>query len=158
MAKKVKTVPEGYNSVTPYMTIKNAAKAIEYYKKIFGAVEVMRISQPDGRVGHAELKIGDSKIMICDEFPNMGARGPEAVGGTPVSIHLYIADVDDVVKRAVAAGAKATQPMQDKFYGDRAGGIIDPFGHSWYIATHTEDMSMEEMQLRAEEFTKKQAS
>ena len=158
MAGKVKSVPEGYNSVTPYLTIKGAARAIEFYVKAFGAVEVMRLASPDGGIGHAELKIGDSKIMLSDEFPGMGSRSPESFGGTPVAIHLYIADVDTVVLKAIDAGAKLTQPVQDKFYGDRSGCITDPFGHNWYISTHAEDMSLEEMQRRANEFMKKQAS
>jgi len=118
----------------------------------------MRLTQPDGSIGHAELRIGDSKIMLSDEFPGMGARSPESFGGSPVAIHLYIPDVDVVVMRAVDAGAKLTQPVQDKFYGDRSGCITDPFGHNWYISTHAEDMSLEEMQKRANDFMKKQAS
>jgi PhnB protein len=149
MTSKVKPIPEGYHSVTPYLIIKNAADAIEFYKKAFGATELFRIDQPDGKIGHAEIKIGDSPIMLSDEFPAMGHRGPQSLGGSPVSIMLYVEDVDTVVKRATTAGAKLDRPVEDKFYGDRAGSLTDPFGHIWHIGTHKEDVSPEEMEKRA---------
>ena len=141
-------IPEGYNSVTPYLIIKGAADAIEYYKNVFGATEIVRMAQPDGRIGHAELKIGNSHIMLADEFPEMEHRGPLSLGSSPVSILLYVEDVDKVVERAVAAGAKILKPVQDQFYGDRSGFIQDPFGHLWGVATHKEDVSPQEMKER----------
>lgn len=149
MTSKVKPIPEGYHSVTPYLIIKNAAAAIEFYKKAFGATELFRIDQPDGKIGHAEITIGDSPIMLSDEFPEMGHRGPQSLGGSPVSIMLYVDDVDTVVNRATTAGAKLDRPVEDKFYGDRAGSLTDPFGHIWHIGTHKEDVSPEEMEKRA---------
>ena len=148
MAGKVKAIPEGYHSVTPYLIMDGAAAAIEFYKKAFGAVEVMRMPGPDGRIGHAEIKIGDSNVMLADENLEMNARSPKSVGGSPVSLLLYVEDVDKIVARAVAAGAKLEQPVEDKFYGDRMGGIEDPFGHRWYVGTHIEDVSPEEMKKR----------
>jgi PhnB protein len=147
---KVPYIPEGYNTVTPYLVIKGAAKAIEYYKEVFGAEEKFRMNGPDGRVGHAELRIGDSQIMLADENPGMGQGHSSAttMGGSPVSIHLYIQDVDHVVERAVAAGAKILKPVQDQFYGDRTGFLQDPFGHYWSVATHVEDVSPQEMEER----------
>jgi PhnB protein len=145
----VKPIPEGYHSATPYLIIGGAAKAIEYYKKAFGATELMRFPTPDGKVGHAEIKIGDSQIMLADEYPEMGYKSPQALGGSPVSIMLYVEDVDSVFKRAVAAGGTVKEAVQDKFYGDRGGTLIDPFGHIWHIATHKEDVSLEEMERRA---------
>jgi len=142
-------IPEGYHSVTPYLIVTGAASAIEFYKHAFGAKEVMRIPHPDGRVGHAELQIGDSRIMLADEFPEMGARSPMSLGGTPVGIQLYVDDVDAVATRALAAGAKMLRPVKDQFYGDRSGTLNDPFGHQWTISTHKEDISPEEMQRRA---------
>jgi PhnB protein len=142
-------IPKGYNSVTPYLIIKGAAEAIEYYKKIFGATEVMRLPGPDDRIGHAELKIGDSHIMLADEFPEMDHRSPLALGSSPVSMLLYVEDVDSTVERAVAAGAKILKPVEDQFYGDRSGFIQDPFGHRWGVATHVEDVSAAEMEERA---------
>ena len=135
--------------------MKDAARAIEFYKKAFGAIELMRMTQQDGRIGHAEIKIGDSPIMLADEFPEMGARSPEALGGSPVSVLLYVQDVDAVFNQAVAAGAKVTRPVKDQFYGDRSGGVTDPFGHQWHIATHKEDVTPEEMKRRQEAFFKK---
>ena len=146
---KVRPIPEGYHTATPYLIVKGAASAIEFYKKAFGATELLRMVQADGRVGHAEIKIGDSPIMLADEFPEMGARGPQSLGGSPVSILLYVEDVDALFSRAVAAGAKVLRPVQDQFYGDRSGGVTDPFGHLWYIATHKEDVSPEELKKRA---------
>jgi PhnB protein len=147
---KVKAVPKGYHSVTPYLIVDGAAAAIDYYKKIFGAVEVMRMPGPDGRIGHAEIKIGDSHVMLADENPEMNARSPRSAGGPALSLLLYVDDVDGVVARAVAAGGKLERPVEDKFYGDRMGGIEDPFGHRWYVGTHIEDVSPEEMKKRAE--------
>ena len=145
----VKPIPEGYHSVTPYLIIGGAAKAIDFYKKAFGATELMCFPTPDGKVGHAEIKIGDSAVMLADEYPEMGYKGPPALGGSPVSIMLYVEDVDSIFQRAVAAGATVKEALQDKFYGDRGGTLIDPFGHIWHIATHKEDVSLEEMERRA---------
>jgi PhnB protein len=145
---KVNFKPEGYNTVTPYLVIKGAAKAIEYYKNVFGATVVVRMDGPDGKVGHAELQIGDSRIMLADENPAMGNRSAETIGGSPVSLYVYIPDCDKVVAKAVAEGAKILKPVQDQFYGDRSGFIQDPFGHLWGIATHVEDVSAEEMKER----------
>jgi PhnB protein len=145
----VKPIPEGYHAVIPYLSIKGAADAIEFYKKAFGATELMRMGQPDGRVGHAELQIGDSKIMLADEHPEMDFRGPRSIGGSPVMLHLYVEDVDTVVGRAVANGAKILRPIQDQFYGDRSGTIADPYGHLWHVSTHKEDLAPEEIERRA---------
>lgn len=149
MANKVKPIPEGYHTATPYLIVKGGADAIEFYKKAFGAKESFRMMRPDGRVGHAEIKIGDSVIMLADEHPEIGARSPQTIGGSPVSIHLYVEDVDEVFNKAVAAGAKVQRPLQDQFYGDRTGGLLDPFGHAWYVATHIEDIAPEELHKRA---------
>jgi PhnB protein len=150
MADKVSYIPKGYNSVTPYLVVKGAAQAIDYYKKVFGATEIMRMLGPDGKIGHAELQIGTSRIMLADENPTMGAgyTGAATIGGSPVSIYVYLPDVDDAVKRATAGGAKLLKPVQDQFYGDRSGFIQDPFGHLWGIATHIEDVSPKDMQER----------
>ncbi|HBI42738.1 MAG TPA: glyoxalase [Planctomycetales bacterium] len=155
MSGKVKPIPEGYHSVTPYLIVNGGAAAIEFYKKAFGATEVMRLPGPDGKVGHAEIRIGDSVIMLADEHPEMGAKSPHTIGGTPVSILLYVEDVDAVVRQAVAAGAKITRPVEDKFYGDRMGGLDDPFGHVWYVATHTKDVTPEEMKKGAAQLASK---
>jgi PhnB protein len=144
----VKPIPDGYHTVTPYLIIKGAAGALDFYKKAFGAEELMRHATPDGRVGHAEIKIGDSRIMLADEFPEMNAVGPQSLGGTPVGFCIYLADVDAAAARAIAAGAKVERPVQDQFYGDRSGTLIDPFGHKWTLATHKEDVSPEELQRR----------
>ncbi len=149
MTSRVKPIPEGYHTATPYLIIKDAASAIEFYKKAFGATELMRMTHPDGRVGHAEIKIGDSPIMLADEVPEMGYRSPQSFGGSPVSILLYVEDVDALFSQAVAAGAKVVRPVADQFYGDRSGGVTDPFGHVWYMATHKEDVSPEELRKRA---------
>jgi PhnB protein len=145
----VKPIPDGYHSVTPYLIVADAPRALDFYKAAFGATELMRMTQPDGRVGHAEIRIGDSPVMLADEFPEIGARSPQAIGGTPVSLMVYVPDVDAVVAQAVAAGAKVTRPVADQFYGDRIGGVADPFGHSWFIATHKEDVPQEELERRA---------
>lgn len=143
----VKPIPDGYHSVTPYLICDRAADAIEYYKKAFGATELFRMDH-EGKVGHAELKIGDSPIMLADEYPQMGYRSPKALGGTPVSIMIYVEDVDSVYQQAIDAGATEVKPLQDQFYGDRSGTLTDPFGHVWTIATHKEDVTMEEMNRR----------
>jgi len=143
----VKPIPDGYHSVTPYLIVDGAADAIAYYKKAFGATELFRMDH-EGKVGHAELKIGDSPIMLADEFPQMGYRSPKALGGTPVSIMIYVPDVDTVYQQAIDAGATEVKPLQDQFYGDRSGTLTDPFGHVWTIATHKEDVTMEEMNRR----------
>ena len=145
----VNYMPEGYHTATPYLIVKGAARAIDFYKQVFGATELMRFPGPGGAIGHAEIRIGDSPIMLADEAPQMGYRSPQSVGGTPVSVMLYVQDVDKVVDRAVKAGAKLERPVADQFYGDRNGTIHDPFGHVWTIATHKEDVSPEEMQRRA---------
>src|ERR1700681_3550333 len=147
---KVSYIPKDYNSVTPYLVIRGAAQAIEYYKKVFGATELFRMNGPDGKVGHAELKIGNSHIMLADENPGMGPGHTSAAtaGGGPVSLSVYLPDGDSVVKQATAEGAKILKPVQDQFYGDRNGFIQDPFGHLWGIATHVEDVSPEQMKER----------
>ena len=145
----VKPIPDGYHSVTPYLIIKGAGDAIEFYKKAFGATELFRMAQPDGKVGHAEIKIGDSPIMLSDENPELGYTSPTTLGGTPVSIMIYVDDVDTIFKQAIAAGGKQQKPVQDQFYGDRSGSLQDPFGHVWHVATHKEDVSPEEMDKRA---------
>jgi len=144
-----KHIPAGYHSVTPYLIVKGAANAIDFYKKVFGATELMRFAGPGGTIGHAEIKIGDSPIMLADEHPQMGYRSPASLGGTPVSIMLYVDDVDKVVDGAVKAGANLERAVADQFYGDRNGTIHDPYGHVWTIATHQEDVSQEEMERRA---------
>jgi PhnB protein len=150
MAVKAKPIPAGFHTATPYLIIKDADRAIDFYKKAFGASELMRMADPSGRIRHAEIKIGDSPFMITDENPDFPEwRSPESRGGTPVHIYLYVEDVDAVFGRAIAAGAKQLLPVQDQFYGDRSGGVTDPFGHVWYIATHTEDVSPEEIARRA---------
>ena len=148
MAGRVKPIPDGYQVITPYLIIKGGAAAIDYYKKAFGATELMRMSQPDGRIGHAELKIGDSVIMLADEFPEMQVLSPVSLGSTPVGLLLYVENVDAVFDRAVSLGAKIKKPIVDQFYGDRNGTIEDPFGHKWTIATHKEDVTPEEMDRR----------
>jgi len=148
MASKVKPIPEGYHTATPYLTVHDGARALDFYKQAFGAQVVVRMDGPDGKVGHAEIQIGDSRIMLADEYPNMGAKSPETLGASPVAILLYVEDVDAVFQQAVAAGAKEDRPVQDQFYGDRSGSVVDPFGHRWLVATHTEDVSPEEMKRR----------
>jgi PhnB protein len=145
----IKPIPEGYRTATPYLIVKGAAEAIDFYKRAFGATELLRMADPQGRIAHAEVRIGDSVIMLADEHPAMGHRGPRSLGGSSVSILLYLADVDAVFERAVRAGAKAQRPVADQFYGDRAGTLEDPFGHVWTVATHIEDVSPEELQRRA---------
>lgn len=153
---KISFVPKGYNSITPYLVIKGASQAIEYYKKVFGATELFRMDGPKGTVGHAELQIGDSRIMLADENPNMGQghASPSSIGASPVSLYLYIPDVDRIFERAVSAGAKVIRPVEDQFYGDRSGFLQDPFGHLWGLATHVEDVAPEEMETRARKATR----
>ena len=150
MASNVKPVPEGYHSVTPYLIVNGGAAAIAFYARAFGAEELVRMDTPNGKLGHAELQVGDSRIMLADEFPEMGAKGPKTFGGSPVNLLLYVNDCDAVFARAVAAGATVKRPLKDQFYGDRSGTVEDPFGHSWTIATHTEDVPPDEMKRRAE--------
>lgn len=145
-----KAIPDGYTTATPYLIIKGAAAAIDFYKRAFGAQELFRMNSPDGGVGHAEIKIGNSIIMLADEHPQMGYRGPRSLGGSAVSIMLYVPDVDDVFESAVKAGAKAQRPVENQFYGDRSGTLEDPFGHVWTISTHVEDVPPDEMKKRAE--------
>ena len=148
-----KAIPDGYHSVTPYLIVNGAAKAIDFYKRAFGAVELMRMPRPDGKIGHAEMRIGDSAIMLADEHPEMGHRSPQSLGGAGVSLMVYVERVDDVFGRALAGGAKELQAIKDQFYGDRSGTLQDPFGHTWTVATHVEDVPPEEMRRRAEKFT-----
>lgn len=145
---KISHIPQGYQSVTPYLIVDGAARAIEFYTRAFGARELMRLAGPNGKVMHAEVQIGDSRVMLADEFPEMGARGPKSVGGSPVYVLIFVEDVDGVVAAAVTAGAQVIRPVQDQFYGDRSGTIADPFGHQWTISTHKEDVSPDEMQKR----------
>ena len=141
-------IPDEYPRVTPYVYIDGAKAAIDFYTSVLGAKERMTMPGPDGRVGHAELTLGDSVIMLADEYPDMGVRGPRSVGGTPVAIHVYVEDVDATFDRAIKAGATTLRSVENKFYGDRGGEFEDPFGHRWSIATHIEDLSPEEMQQR----------
>jgi PhnB protein len=144
----VKPIPDGYHSVTPYLIIQGAAKAIEFYKQAFGATELLRLEGPGGTIGHAEVKIGDSPVMLADEHPQMGHRGPLALGGTPVSLAVYVPNVDEMFTQAISAGGKPLRPVADQFYGDRAGTLVDPFGHVWTLATHVEDVPPEEINRR----------
>jgi PhnB protein len=140
--------PEGYHTVTPYLIVQGAAQAIDFYQRAFGAKVLVRMDDDKGRIGHAELKLGDSVVMLADEVPEMGHKSPQTLGGTGVSLLLYVPDVDAAVAQAVQSGAKLKRPVADQFYGDRTGGIEDPFGHVWYLATHIEDVSPEEMKRR----------
>lgn len=146
----VKPIPDDYPAVTPYLIVDDAQKAIEFYSSVLGATERMRLAGPDDTIGHAELQIGDSVIMLADEFPDMDALGPRSVGGTPVTLHVYVEDADEVFARAVAAGASARQPVEQRFYGDRSGVFEDPFGHRWSVATHVEDVPPAELAARAQ--------
>lgn len=147
---KAKPIPEGHHTVSPYLAIEGGLKALEFYKKAFGATELFRLEMPDGRLGHAEIRLGDSIIMLADEFPEYGGMSPQRLGGSPVNLHLYVEDVDAFFNKAVAAGATARKPVQDQFYGDRSGQLEDPFGHLWWVATHKEDVGMEELKKRLE--------
>ncbi len=146
---KIKPIPDGYPQVSPYLCIDGASDAIEFYRTVLGAKERMRMPGPDGKLGHAELQVGDSVIMLADEFPGSDSRSPTAIGGTPVSISVYVEDVDGVVKTAVQAGAKVLRPVADQFYGDRTASFEDPWGHHWHVATHVEDVPPDEMAKRA---------
>ncbi|MGK6321046.1 VOC family protein [Sphingomonas sp. DT-204] len=150
-------VPEGYRSVIPYLIVDDAAAAIDFYVRVFGGEEVMRYAMGD-KIGHAEIKIGDSHIMLADESPEMSYRGPKAIGGTPVSVMLYLREVDQVFARAIAAGATEERAVQDQFYGDRSGTLVDPFGHRWTVATHIEDVSPEEMERRMKSMSEPEAA
>ncbi len=149
MASRVKEIPKGFHTVTPGLTVNDGPRAIDFYKRAFGAEELFRMDGPDGKIGHAQLKIGDSIIMLSDEMPQGCCRSPQALGGTAVNIFLYVKDVDQIFNRAVAAGAKIAMPLSDMFWGDRFGQVTDPFGHSWSLATHKEDVLPEELRERA---------
>jgi len=155
MAGKVKPIPDGYHSITPYLIVDDGAQAIEFYKKAFNAKEIMRMPGPGGKIGHAEIKIGDSVVMLADEAPEMDARSAKHYGGSPVTLLVYVEDVDKLFPQAVAAGAKEMRPVADQFYGDRSGTVKDPFGHSWHLSTHKEDVSEDEMKKRMEAMPKK---
>jgi PhnB protein len=146
---KVKPIPEGHNAVSPYLIVAGAGRALEFSKRAFGATELYRLEGPDGKLGHAEVRIGDTVVMLADEHPEVGARGPRHYGGSPVSLNLYVEDVDAVAKQAVAAGARLTRPVADQFYGYRRGTVEDPFGHVWHVATRIEDLTEEEIGRRA---------
>lgn len=148
MKGNVSPIPEGYHAVTPYLCVNGAADAIEFYKKAFGATELMRFGAPGGKIGHAEIKIGDSHIMLADEHPEMDFHGPQSIGGSPVHLHLYVEDVDSTFQQAISAGGEEVRPVKDQFYGDRSGTLKDPFGHIWHLSTHVEDVSPEEMEAR----------
>jgi len=154
----VNPVAEGYTAVTPSLCVRGAADAIDFYTEMFGAKERMRMPQPDGRIGHAELLIRDAVVMLSDEFTDMGVLSPQSLGGSPVILNVYVDDVDAVVERAVAAGATLDRPVENRFYGDRSGQIVDPWGHRWSIATHVEDVPPDEMQRRAEEFMQSEST
>ncbi|HEU0087044.1 MAG TPA: VOC family protein [Pseudonocardiaceae bacterium] len=147
----VNSIPDNYPRITPYLCVDGAAAAIDFYKSVFGASERMRMPGPDGKIGHAELQLGDGVIMLADEYPEMGVRGPKSIGGTPVTINLYVEDVDAVFESAVRAGATSLRAVADQFYGDRSGQFEDPFGHRWSVASHVEDVSPEELARRAAE-------
>jgi PhnB protein len=150
MAGKVKAIPDEYPRVTPYLVVDGAAAAIDFYTKVFGAKERMRMPAPGDKIGHAEIEIGNSMVMLADANPQMGHKSPKALGGSPVSLLVYVENADDTVKRATASGGKVVRPVENQFYGDRMGGVEDPFGHLWYVATHVEDVSPEEMKRRME--------
>ena len=145
----VKPIPDGYPRVVPYLSVDGASAAIDFYTKVFGAKERVRMPGPEGKIGHAELEIGDSVLMLADAFPNMGGRTPESLGGTPVTMMVYVEDVDAVFDCAIKAGATEERKVENQFYGDRAGQFVDPFGHKWFVATHVEDVPPEEMRKRA---------
>lgn len=155
--RKVKPIPDGYHAVTPYLACGDAARAIEFYRKAFGARELIRVPGPNGKIGHAEIRVGDSRVMLTDEYREMDFLSPLTRGGTTVHLHIYTSGVDKAVERALAAGAKLLHPVQDKFYGDRMGTVQDPFGHVWHIATHVEDLSVAELKKRGEKMAKEMA-
>ena len=147
----VKHIPEGYHAVTPYLFVQGAANALDFYKRAFGAVELLRFEGPNETIGHAEIRIGDSPVMLAEEVPEMGARSPRTYGGSPVGLMIYVEDVDKTFPQAIAAGGKELRPLADQFYGDRSGTLTDPYGHIWTVATHREDVSHEELRRRSEE-------
>ena len=152
MNKNAQPIPAGFHTLTPHLVVKDAGKAIEFYKKAFGAEEIRCLPSSDGKsLIHAELQIGDSRLMLVDEFPEMDCRGPRSIGGTPVTIHIFVKDVDTAFNKALAAGAGVKMPLADMFWGDRYGVLTDPFGHSWSLATHKEDLTPEEISTRARE-------
>ena len=153
----VKPIPDSHHSITPYLSIKGAAKALEFYKQAFGATELLRMAMPDGGIGHAEIKIGDSIIMLADPCDQSGFHSPQSLGGSSVALHVYVENVDSQFAQAISAGAKVIKPVEDQFYGDRTGSLEDPFGHVWFLATHKEDLTPEEIGQRAEAFFKQGA-
>jgi PhnB protein len=155
MEHNVKAIPDGYHTITPNITVRDAAKAIEFYQKAFGAEELMRMPGPGGKIMHAELKIGDSRFMLADEMPEMGNKGPASIGGTPVSFYIYVHNVDAAWKRATGAGAKITGPLDDMFWGDRTGRLEDPFGHTWVLAQHVKDVTPAEIKKGQDAFLEK---
>ena len=153
----VKPIPDGYQAVMPYLIVKNASQALDFYKRALGATERMRLTAPDGKIGHAEIDVGGCCVMLADEHPEMGHVGPQTIGGTPVSLHVYVEDVDQRFSQALAAGGKEKRAVADQFYGDRSGSFEDPYGHQWHLSTHKEDLSADEINKRAEKlFGKKQ--
>ncbi|HVY53651.1 MAG TPA: VOC family protein [Gammaproteobacteria bacterium] len=154
MSNKVSPIPQGYHSLTPYLILSDATAAIDFYKKAFGAIEIMRMPAPNNRIGHAEMKIGDSIFMLADECMERDAKSPSTIGGSAISLHLYVPDVDAIAKQAVEAGAKMLKPIENMFYGDRNGMLEDPFGHKWCVSTHIEDLSPQEIQQRMAEMVK----
>jgi PhnB protein len=151
MTTNIKPIPEGHHTLSPYLIVRGASDALEFYKKAFGASEIFRLDMPDGKIGHAEFKIGDSIFMISDESPQCSSKSPETLGGSAVILHLYVTDADVTFADAIKAGAKETMPLADQFWGDRMGGVVDPFGHNWMVATHVEDVDPSEFQSRMEE-------
>lgn len=150
-----KAIPQGYHSVTPYLIIDGAARAIDFYKRAFDAKELMRMEGPDGKIGHAEIQIGDSHIMLADEYPEMGYRSPQSLGGSGISLMVYVEGVDEMFRQALSSGAQELQPVKDQFYGDRSGTLKDPFGHVWTISTHVEDIAPDEMRKRSQHYFQK---
>ncbi len=150
MTTKIKPIPEGHHTLSPYLTVRGASDALEFYKEAFGASEICRLDMPDGKIGHAEFKIGDSIFMISDESPQCPSKSPKTLGGSAVTLHLYVTDADATFADAIKAGAKETMSLADQFWGDRMGGVVDPFGHNWMIATHVEDVDPSEFQSRME--------
>ncbi len=146
----VKPIPAGYHTVTPYLIVRSAAEALEFYRRALGATEVLRMTMPDGRIGHAEIRLGDSVVMLGEECPESDGKSPQTLGGSPVGLYVYVEDVDALFERAIAAGATERRPVMDQFYGDRSGQLEDPFGHQWWVATHKEDVAPEELRRRAE--------
>jgi PhnB protein len=153
----VQPIPEGYHTVTPYLIVQGAGKAIEFYRKAFGATEVFRMEGPEGKIGHAEIQIGDSRVMLADEYPDMGFMSPASLGGSAVTLMIYVEDSDAVYQSALAAGAEIVKPIQDQFYGDRSGTVADPFGHVWTLSTHKEDLTYDEVERRAQEYMREQS-